>query len=34
MNRDRRTWFSFMAAFAAPLVVLGVAIVWRWRRRP
>jgi hypothetical protein len=32
MRREEKTWLSFMAAFAASLVVLGLAI-WRVRRQ-
>jgi hypothetical protein len=27
MQRDDRTWLSYMAAFAAPLVLLGLAVL-------
>ena len=31
MKRDDRTWFSFAAAYAAPLLLLGALVIRRWR---
>lgn len=33
MTRDDRTWFSFAAAYTAPLLLLGLVLLRQWRQR-
>jgi hypothetical protein len=32
MKRDDKVWLAYIAAYAAPLVVLAVAALRNWRR--